>query len=111
MSPDKHNGTAAVVHAVAEGGPDRRVIYLERRYLQPAFIENHFLINVLGEDNDAVGRRPIVIEPHPDVDNCMPAPGATSSWSFPAAPRHGAGRSRPGPTSQPVNQRSGKPTT
>jgi len=29
----QHNGAAAVVHAVAEGQPDRRVIHLERRDL------------------------------------------------------------------------------
>jgi hypothetical protein len=44
------------------------VIDLERRDPQPVFLENHPLVDVLGQDHHALGRRPIVRLTDPDVE-------------------------------------------
>src|SRR3546814_2427849 len=64
----QHHRAPEMVHAVAEGRFDRRVVDLERRDLQPASIEHYALLDVPGEDHDAFRRCTIVRHPEPDIE-------------------------------------------
>src|SRR3546814_19098347 len=72
----QHHRAPEMVHAVAEGRFDRRVVDLERRDLQPASIEHYALLDVPGADHDAFRRCTIFRHPEPDMERvCLLAVG------------------------------------
>jgi len=54
--PREDDGTTAVIDSVTECGPHGRVIDLERRDLQPVLLKGDPFVDVLDEEQDAVGR-------------------------------------------------------
>jgi hypothetical protein len=63
----EHHGAPCMIDPVPERRLDRRVIHLKRRYLHTALLVYHSLTDILSEDNDAVGRCPVVVQPDADV--------------------------------------------
>src|SRR5437016_5086886 len=63
----KHDGTPLIVHAVTEGRLEWRVIDLERRDPQTALVEHDSFVDVVSEENDAVGRGPVIVQTDSNV--------------------------------------------
>ena len=63
----KHHGAPCMIDPVPERRLDRCVIHVKRGDLHTALLVYDSLTDILGEDNDAVGRRPVVVQPDPDV--------------------------------------------
>src|SRR5215475_7950870 len=82
-----------MVYPVAERWFYRRVIDLEGRDLHPAFFDDYTLNDILSEDNDAVRRCSIIVQPYPDIvlvcllevghHSCIPSWTPHLEWNIP----------------------------
>ena len=64
----EHHRAPCMIDPVPERRLDRCVIHLKRGYLHSALLVYHSLADILSEDNDAVGRRPVVVQPDSRCD-------------------------------------------